>query len=273
MPLTYSASRLIAFLFVLAISGSIPAQTPNSTTAPAGVELAVAAPDELNSPLTELAREFEQKTGNRVRLTFDDSASLVSQMKRGSGLDALFLADMSDLRRLSVAGKLLSTSLREYARDQLVLCIAPGVRFAPRPGNPLLLLNDKRIPHIAIVDPHSSLGRITIDALKAARVYDVSVRERLFVAENVAKLAQLMEHGNVEVALLPNSALQAYQLRGTRVIAVPSRPLVMGAAVVRRSQHPRQAQAFLRFAVSPDGKDILRQFGFNQPQRTVRARR
>jgi ABC-type molybdate transport system substrate-binding protein len=60
----------------------------------AAVELSVAAPEELNPAITEVAESFEQKTGNRVRLTFGDSASLYSQIRNGARFDAFFSTDM-----------------------------------------------------------------------------------------------------------------------------------------------------------------------------------
>jgi ABC-type molybdate transport system substrate-binding protein len=67
------------------------------------------------------------------------------------------------------------------------------------------------------------------------------------------------------VALLPMSAARAYGLWGARVIPIsPSLypPIKMGAAVIVRSNHHREALALTRFAASPDGKAIFRRYGF-----------
>ena len=55
-----------------------------------GVEISVAAPAGLNATLTEVAQAFEEKTGRHVRLTFEDSASLYSQIRSGATFDAFF---------------------------------------------------------------------------------------------------------------------------------------------------------------------------------------
>jgi molybdate transport system substrate-binding protein len=267
-------------VWTLAASGSIPHQEGGANASPsaAGVELAIAAPDELNSALTELARKFEQKTGKHIHFTFTDSANLLTQIQNGSAFDAVFLLDMNDVRRLAASGTVAGNSITEYARDPMVLCIAPWVRIEPRPGNPLLLLTAKNIPHIAIASPqHTVFGKVTVQALTAIHIYDFELRRKLLVGEDVAQVAQFLEKGSADVALLPGSALNAHHLGSTRVLPIPSKklysPIQMGAGVLRQSKHSRQALEFLRFAVSSDGKAIFRDAGFDEPQRTAARKR
>lgn len=263
-------------VWTLAVSGGNPHQDAGANASPSatGVELAIAAPDELISPLTELARQFEQNTGTRIRFTFADSASLLRQIRTGSAFDAAFLPDLSDVRRLAASGTVTSISITEYARDQMVLCFRPSVHIEPRLGNPLLLLTDKRIAQIAIASPqHTVFGKITVQALTAVHIYDAELKRKLVVGQDVADVAQLLEKGDADVALLPGSAIRAYQLRSLRVLPVTSshvyKPIRRGAALLRRSKHPKQALEFLKFAVSPDGKAIFRQAGFDEPERAA----
>ena len=242
---------------------------PSSSAA--GVEVAVAAPDELNAALTELARKFEQKTGKHVRLSFGDSENLSGIIKSDPGPDAVFLPDVNDVHRLAASGVVTSSSITSYARDPMVLCIAPWVRFDPRLGNPLLLLTAKNIPKIAISSPqHTAFGKVTVQALTAMHIYDFELRRKILVAADVAQTAEYLEKGNADVALLPGSALNVHHLSSARVIPIPSKklytPIQMGAGVLKRSRHSREALEFLRFAVSPEGKATFRDAGFDVPQ-------
>jgi molybdate transport system substrate-binding protein len=264
-------------LLTAAVSGSVPHQErrPGSDPSAAGVGLAIAASEDLKSPLTELGQEFEQKTGERIQFTFADSASLLRQIRSGPAFDAVFLPEMSDVRRLAVSGAVTSNSVTEYARDPLVLCFAPSVHIEPRLGNPLLLLTDKRIPLIAIASPqHTAFGKITVQALTAVHIYDPEFKRKLVVGQDVAEVAQLLEKGGADVALLPGSAIHTYQLTSLRVIPViPNHvysPIRKGAGVLKRSKHPRQALEFLRFAASPEGRAIFRRAGFDEPQRAAK---
>ncbi len=240
----------------------------------AGVEITVAAPDELNVALTELARKFEQKTGKHVRLSFADSGCLSELIKGNPSPDAVFLPDLNDVRHLAASGVVTSSSIMSYARDPLVLCIAPWVRFDPRLGNPLLLLTAKTVPRIAIASPqHTAFGKVTVQALTAVHIYDIQLKRKIVVAEDVGQTAEYLEKGNADVALLPESTLNVHHLSSARVLTIPSKKLYtqiqMGAGVLKRSRHSRKALEFLRFAVSPEGKATFRDAGFDVPQPTA----
>jgi len=230
-----------------------------------GVELSVAAPAELNSAISEVAAAFEQKTGNHVRLTFGDSASLYSQIRNGATFDAFFSADMKDVRRLAASGVAVGASVTEYARDQLVMCISPMVRFQFQAGNPLLALRDKTISHIAIPDPqHTTSGEVAEEALRSGHDYDLAVRRKLLIGKDNSQVVQFLENGDADVALLPMTAAHASGLWGARVIPTsPSLypPIRMGAVVITRSKRRSEALEFLRFATSLEGRTIFRRNG------------
>ena len=253
------------------------APTPQSEqhpgSSPARVDLEIAAPTDLDSALTELGRQFEAKTGNRIHFSFFGPPSVLKQVQSGSAFDVVFLPNMEEVRQLAASGTVTSTSVMEYAREQMVLCIAPGVRIEPRPGNPLFLLTDKGIPRIAIASPQTSVfGKATVQALTAVHIYDFELRRKLVVGSDVAEVAQLIAQGRADVALLPASAIRTYQLGSTRVITLPSKgysPIGKGAAVLRKSKHPRQALEFLQFAASAEGKAAFGQAGFDEPQPSI----
>jgi molybdate transport system substrate-binding protein len=230
------------------------------------VEISVAAPAGLNAAMTDVARAFESKTGSHVHLTLVDSDTLYSQIRSGGTFDAVFFTDMRDVRRLIAAHAAVGASLTEYARDELVMCISPTVRFQFPPGNPLLALRDKTISHIAIADPQkTNSGKVVEAALKTDRDYDLAVRRKLLIGKDNSEVAQFLEHGDADVALLPMTAARASGLWGARVIPISPRlypPIRMGAVVMMRSKRRAEALEFLKFAASPDGRKIFRADGF-----------
>lgn len=239
---------------------------PSKTDAATGVELTVAAANELNPAISEVARAFEQKTGDRVHLTFGDSASLYSQIHSGGAFDAFFSADMEFPRRLVASGAAAGASLTEYARDSLVLCISPMVRLPFLPGNPLLALRDKAISHIAIADPkHTTAGKAAEEALRSAHDYDIAVRRKILIGDDLSQVAHLMASGDADAAMIPKTATHTYSFYGARVIPVdPSlyRPIGMASVVMMRSKYRREALAFVKFAASSQGHAIFRREGF-----------
>jgi molybdate transport system substrate-binding protein len=258
--------RLLILFLALTFTAMAGAAQRDSRSPSGGVELSIAAPPELNSALNQLARAFEQKTGDHVRFTFADSPNLIAQVRSGSAFDVVFLPDMQEVRLLAASGFVTAGSITEYARDTMILCFAPGVRIEPRPGDPLLLLTAKNIPRVAVASPATAFGKATVQALTAIHIYDVTIRRKLVISDTIAGVAQLIQNGSADVAVLPGSALEAYQLRSTQVISVASArssQLRKGAGVLKRSQHPQPALALLKFAISPEGKAIFRDAGFD----------
>lgn len=274
-------NALIAMWFGIAACGlatpALPHQSGGGASDSAGVELAVASAAELDPALTEVARAFEQKTGTHVRVEFADSADFYLKIRNGAAFDAFFSADMDHPQRLAASGTAVRASLTEYAHDGLVLCLSPMMRVPIPPGNPLLVLRDKTIQHVAISDPkNTAAGKLAIAGLQASRLNDISVRRKFLIGEDIAQTVQLAERGSADVTLLPMSATHANKVWGTRVIALPpnfDRPMRMGAVVITRSKQHRAALEFIKFAASTEGQAIFERYGFYAPRRVARRKR
>jgi molybdenum ABC transporter molybdate-binding protein len=244
-------------------------------------QLTIAASAELNPAITQLARAFEEKSveqrsGNRIHIiVVEPPTNLHSSITDRSSADAIFLSDIEDIKRLPASGALLGSSVREIARDQLVICISPLARVEFPPRSPLLGLKEKAVSSIAIPDPRTVYGKAAKQALKSIKVYSPVIAEKLAVGKDLSDVAQLMERGDASAAILPKSALQTYSLRGTRVIPIAQSlytPIRTGAGVTRRSKHKQEAIQFLRFAVSPDGQAVFSQSGFSESKPPARKR-
>jgi molybdenum ABC transporter molybdate-binding protein len=259
--------------FAVLSSASLATQAEQTNPSETAVQLTIAEPAELNPTITQLARAFEQKNSKPVQITVEPWESRRSPTRKAPVFDALFSPDTSELHRLAASGALLSSSVREVARDQLVICVSPLVRVEFPPRNPLLGLKEKAVSSIAIPDPRTVYGKAAKQALKSIKVYSPVVAEKLAVGKDLSDVAQLMERGDASAAILPKSALQTYSLRGTRVIPIAQSlypPIHIGAAVSRRSEHKQEAIQFLRFAVSPNGQEVFRQSGFSESKSPAR---
>lgn len=257
---------------------SSPAQQEEPSSSE--TQLTIAAPAELNPAITQLARAFEhksdQRSGNQIHLVVVEPPAFHSSIANRSFADATFLPDITEIRRLAASGALLGGSVKQVARDQLVICVSPLVRVEFPPRNPLLGLKEKVVSRIAIPDPRTVYGRTAKQTLKTIKVYSPVISEKLAVGKDLSDVAQLMERGDASAAILPKSALQTYSLRGTRVIPIAQSlysPIRLGAGVSRRSQHKQEALQFLRFAVSPEGREVFRQSGFSESKPAASRKR
>lgn len=258
-PIRRKLPCLIAGVFLF----FVPQPDARAQASP-GREISVAAAEEASSPLRELARSFEAKTGIHVQFRFGGSASLYAQIRGGESFDAFFSADMNYPQRLLSSG--LGTSLTRYARDGLALYISPMSPIPVSPRQPLAVLREKVVSHIAVADvKKTEIGRATVQALRKAAAYDITVRRKLLVGDSVGEAGQFLEQGQADVALLPDSATSTGSLPHVRVIKLSPNlysPILMGAVVMKRAKNRKEAAAFVNFAATPAARAIFRRYGF-----------
>jgi molybdate transport system substrate-binding protein len=244
---------------------TVPGPTPKLNASDSS-ELSVATAIDVAPAMKELAAAFESKFHSHVRLTVADSHALYLQIRAGAPFDAYFASDMNEPRNLAAMGK-TSGSIRAYARNGLVMCISPMMPIQLPLGNPLMVLRNKAIGHVAIVDPHQpGIGKATVAALRRNRIYDETLRRKFVVGESASQTAQYVLNGSADVALLPSSEAVA----GTRKIPIPSssyRAIAMGAVVLRQSKHQLEARELVDFAVSSAAKPTFKRYGLAESPR------
>src|SRR5262245_26753871 len=83
--------------------------------------LTVAAASDLQAVLPAITAQFEQDTGQRVRVTFGSSGNFFAQIQNGAPFDVFLSADIEYPKRLEAAGQAERGSLSEYATGHIVL--------------------------------------------------------------------------------------------------------------------------------------------------------
>src|SRR5271169_5906003 len=95
-------------------------------------DVRVAAAADLNYAMKDLASRFEQKTGNKVSLSFGASGNFYSQIENGAPFDLFFSADAEYPKKLAAAGWMDTSSLRTYAVGHLALWVPSFSALDPR---------------------------------------------------------------------------------------------------------------------------------------------
>lgn len=237
---------------------------------PASSELIVAAAADLSSALKDIGDRYEKKAGVRIKVSFGASGSLTQQIQNGAPFDIFFSADMDYPRQLIAAGVADEATLRQYAVGKLVLWVpADSPLDVEHKGMNILL--DPSVKKIAIANPqHAPYGRAAVAALKSAGLYD-RVADRLVMGENISQAAQFVESGNAQAGFvaLAHATAPAMQGKG-KYWEVPAEyypPLAQGVVVVSRSQHKKEAAAFLDYIQTDEVAEMLRKFGFTLPKK------
>ncbi|MDR5676480.1 MAG: molybdate ABC transporter substrate-binding protein, partial [Armatimonadota bacterium] len=128
---------------------------------------------------------------------------------------------------------------------------------------------DPRVRYVAIANPeHAPYGEAARQALVRSGLYH-RVRPKLVYGENISLTLQLVQSGNADVGLVALSlALAPPVLTEGRHWLVPASmhdPIRQAAGVVARSTRQPQARAFLAFVNGPEGRPVMRRYGFVLP--------
>lgn len=254
---------LAAVLLTLACA-SAPAQREKNST-----ELSIAAAADLSSALAEIGKNFENKTGVKIKLSFGASGAITQQIHNGAPFDIFFSADMDYPGQLIKAGEADSSSLDQYAVGKLVLWVPSDSPLdVEHKGMEILL--DPSVKKISVANPqHAPYGRAAAAALKHAELYD-RVSDRLVLGENISQAAQFVESGNAQAGFVALAHAVAPAMRGKgKYWVVPADyypPLEQGAVVLSHSLHKKEAASFLDYVKSKDAAEVLRNYGFTLPQ-------
>ncbi len=231
-------------------------------------EIAVAAASDLNFAIKDLIAEYEKATGNHVRLSLGSSGNFYAQIQNGAPFDLYFSADIGYPKKLEEAGLTVVGSLYRYAVGRIVLWTNNASHRDVAKG--LEVLRDPSIKKIAIANPkHAPYGRAAVAAMQHFKVYD-EAKERLVLGENISQAAQFIESGACDVGIIALSLAMAPTMKAAGTYwEIPREahpPLEQGATILKSSKQQKTAQQFLEFMQSTQGQEIMRRYGFTQPQ-------
>ena len=239
---------------------------PQSAPKPCG-SVTVAAAADLSFAMNEIAANFEKATGCTVRVSTGSSGNFLSQIENGAPFDVFFSADIEYPKKLEAEGLAAPGSTYLYAVGKIVLWVRNDSRLDISQG--LAALRDPSIQKVAIANPqHAPYGRAAEDALRKSGMYD-AVRDRFVLGENISQAAEFVESGNADVGILALSLVLSPGLKEKgRFWPIPENlyaPIQQGVVLVRASQNPQGARAFLDYIKSPATAALLERYGFVLP--------
>jgi molybdate transport system substrate-binding protein len=234
---------------------------------PAPTVLKVAAAADLKFAMSDLAAQFEKKTGTKVDVTYGSSGNFFSQIQNGAPFDVFFSADLDYAKKIETLNLAEPQSLWKYAVGRLVLWTPAETKVdVTRDGWTALL--DPRVEKIAIANPsHAPYGKAAVAALESAGIYE-QVKNKLVYGENISQAAQFVESGNAQAGLLALSLVVAPAMKNGHAWIIPAGaypPIEQGVVILRSSQNKAAARSFLDFVRSNAGAATLQQYGFTLP--------
>jgi molybdate transport system substrate-binding protein len=220
-------------------------------------ELDVAAAISLKDVLSEVARGWEERGGERVVFNFAGSNVLARQIEAGAPVDVFLPADQRTV---------------DSIRDSLETPV-------PLLGNTLVVVSDRRLTslrdllsagRIAIGDPSAvPAGVYAREALQRAGLW-AALQPKIVPCENVRAALAAVESGGADAAIV--YATDARLAKQTRVaLTIDDVQAVYPIAVVRGAKHADAARRFVDYCQTAEAARVFTKFGF-RPLRPASSR-
>lgn len=233
---------------------------------PCGI-VTVAAAADLIYAMNEIAANFRKASGCEVRVSTGSSGNFLTQIENGAPFDVFFSADIEYPKKLEAKGLAVPGSIYLYAVGKIVLWVKNDSRLDVSKG--FAILRDPSVQKIAIANPqHAPYGRAAENALRDGGVYE-AVKDRFVLGENISQAAQFVESGNADAGILALSLVLSPGLKEKgRFWRIPENmyaPIQQGVVLIRASQNPHGARAFLDYIKNPETAALLTRYGFVLP--------
>lgn len=223
----------------------------------------VLAAASLQESMTEAANVWTAKGHARPVLSFAASSGLARQIESKAPADVFVSADevwMDDIER---KGLLKADTRQSFLSNRLVLIASANnaVYFRIVPNFPLAqALGDGRLS-LADTDAVPA-GKYAKQALQNLNVWSL-VQNRIARGENVRAALALVERGEAPLGIVyATDAVASKKVRVAGTFPESSHPpITYPIATLKTSKH-READAFRKFLVSPEGRRIFTKYGF-----------
>ena len=204
-----------------------------AVTASAG-EMTVSAAASLTNAFAELKTAFEKShQGLTVHTNFAASNPLLKQMQEGAPVDVFASADQETMDKAQKARLIKPESRRNFVSNTVVLIVP--------------------------------VGRYTRDALKSAGLWE-TLQPSFIYGNSVRQVLDYVARGEVDAGIVyATDARQRADKVDVCLTLTGHKPVTYPIAVATTGSNAAMGQAFVDFALSPEGQAILARYGFSRP--------
>ncbi|MDN6321620.1 MAG: molybdate ABC transporter substrate-binding protein [Halomonas sp.] len=231
----------------------------------------VAAASDLQFALSEAAEQFQQETGNPLRLNFGSSGNFRRQIVQGAPFELYLSADERYVQALYEEGHTKDEGVI-YAIGRLVWLQRAGGDELPGEDAPLAAVQAALEAHasgtferIALANPeHAPYGVAAQQALEHAGLWEQTEPLRV-LGENVSQAAQFALSDDARGGLVAYSLALAPALseRSEYVLIPEAWHSPLRQRMVLTNQAGEVASAFYQWLQQDEGQSILRHYGFS----------
>lgn len=231
-------------------------------TARAGeVRLAIAT--NFHDAAERLAAHFSETTGHSTRISYGSTGKLYAQIRHGAPFDAYLAADEERPRLMEREGSGVPGTRFTYAIGKLVLWSPDAEAFR----EPQAFLEADTLRRLAIANPKTApYGLAAKQTLEHLGLWK-TLESRLVRGESIAQTFQFVATGNAKAGFVALAQLRDDHQGGARweVPNTHHEPIAQQAILLDRGRSNEAARAWLKFLVSAEAQDIIREYGYDIP--------
>lgn len=251
--LSYTTGTLLTFLSLI------------TTTLAGDVTIAVAA--NFTYPMQQLAKQFEQDTEHRAKLSFASSGKFYAQIQHGAPYDVFLSADNQKPKLLAKKGLANESSRFTYAIGRLALwSMTPA--YVDQHGK---VLQTGAFKHLAVADaklaPYGMAAQQTLQTLGLLEQFTPI----LVKGENISQTYQFVFTGNSPLGFVAWSQIinpANGTIKSGSAWLVPAHyhePIEQQAILLKRATNNPAADAFIHFLQSETAQTIIQSAGYDLP--------
>ncbi|WP_182085571.1 molybdate ABC transporter substrate-binding protein [Aureimonas sp. ME7] len=241
------------FLF---LSAAVLAVLPGVAAQAASTQVAVAA--NFTDAAKDIAKAFQEKTGDEAVLSFSATGQFYTQITQGAPFEVFLAADDDRPTRAVKEGFGVEGTVFTYAIGQLVLFSQNADTVK---GEETLKAN--AFAKLAIANPESApYGAAAIETLKALKLYD-AIQPKIVQGTSIAQAYQFVQTGNAELGFVALG--QVVNEKGGSRWDVPQdlyTPIRQDAVLLKTGEGNAAAKAFVDFLKTPEALEIIRRYGY-----------
>jgi len=264
--------NLLALLTILTLSLAACQAQPAETDPVEDVELYVFAAASLTETFEEIGKLFEAANpGVKVIFTFDSSGTLKTQIEEGAIADVFVSAAQKQINELEAGNAANTAGLDFVLAGSRVNVVENKVTLAVPTGNPANVqsfaeLASDTVSIIALGNADVPVGQYSEELLTNLGIWE-QIQPKITFGSNVKEVTTWVSEGVADCGIVYktdafSAGLEVVDEAGSDLLKTP---VVYPGAVMKTSQNPTVAQAFLDFLRSAEGQTVLTSVGFSIP--------
>lgn len=224
-------------------------------------EITVSAAISLKDAMDEISRLYtSEQQSAEVHFNLGGSGTLQRQIEQGAPVDIFISASPKEMNSLQSQGLLVSDTRRDLVKNSVVLIVPAGsVNISSFQD-----LTKAAVKTVAVGEPQTvPAGKYAQEVLTHFGIYD-QLKPKLVLAKDVRQVLTYVETGNADAGIV--YATDAKISKKVTVVATAPEdshsPVVYLAAVIKNSENPAGAKAFLEFLASEKARVVFQKYGF-----------